>query len=445
MPSSRRCPRSPTSEPARRSATAGDHHRLDPLGHLRERRLGYPERRGQDVTGDRVEAADDADVVVRLGGRGVEDDEHVERLGRRRVLEVVEQARRREDEVTALRGEDVVVVLAVGVGPEDGPLRGAGDDVVQLPRGRVPVRLADPAGSSGFRDGGVTDRRSSACRDDRPGRGLRRAAVAGGPAPEASSDPGQDVGAVVGEPRGRPGRRGRGDGRRGRRAAHPECLQHQPGGAQVPGRAQVQAVVRPVAGPADLGVAEHVDEGEPVCGGERAHRRRQLGAAAVDDPSQREPVRRVGAAEQYQPDPRRRAAVDGAGGQRGEPGDVGAGPQHVVPAPVERDQRRCGVQRQRGVQLWPDDVGQQPAPYGQVRVVHRFAGGAGQPGGDPVGPAAGDARGVLVAHALGEAVPDRHVPHGISIRVAAATARPGGGDGCYPRPVRGRIITRRAG
>ena len=96
----------------------------------------------------------------------------------------------------------------------------------------------------------------------------------------------------------------------------------------------------------------------------------------------------------------------------GEGVDVGARPQDVVAAADDADEVR--LQGQGGVELRPDDVGQEPPADGEVGVAELVAGVRRIPGevdGEPVGPPdvpVGDL-GVRVGHALGERVADGDV------------------------------------
>ena len=101
------------------------------------------EHRRKDVRRQGRDRLRQRNVVERLGGVGVEDDEHGQVFGIAGVLEVVEVALGGEDRVPRSPLEHVLG----GVGADEAPPHAPGQHDVHLPCTRMPVRLAHAAGT----------------------------------------------------------------------------------------------------------------------------------------------------------------------------------------------------------------------------------------------------------------------------------------------------------
>ncbi len=182
---------------------------------------------------------------------------------------------------------------------------------------------------------------------------------------------------------------------------------------------EVESIVGPVPGSAELGIVEEIDEPHTHLLGERRRRNGQRLPAGADGVTERQSAGRVRAGEQQHVDPGFDAAAHRDPGQFDQSVGIDTAPQHVVAAAVERHQRRQGIEGQCRVDLLGRDRRQQPATDRQIRVLD-VAMVQGEPVGDQICPPPHPLADQRSAHTFGETVADRDVsnwirllPHGL--------------------------------
>ncbi len=153
----------------------------------------------------------------------------------------------------------------------------------------------------------------------------------------------------------------------------------------------------------------HVHEGKAGLLGQARDVGGQLLAPAVDDLAERNAGRGVGTGEHDQRHSGLPAPAHHQARQLHQRTHLDVPAHDVVAAAVVGHQRRG--EGERRFELLLDDRPELAPADRQVRVGDGASGRVGQALRDPVRPAAQAAVRPFVAHALGEAVPDRHVPH----------------------------------